>query len=152
MIYGRSAKGGGSSWASVRFVHYPSLELHDPGLKTYWLFSSNQVILGPRDKKSHSLPEETGQQDETQNVSSEKKYPGLWQKLKSLARLWWVFQQRRINLILQLPWWWHQTSGTKWERLNKANCMYLLFIFLSYLHLHLTKHGMLRDLGWITSS
>lgn len=37
-----------------------------------WHFSSEQVILGPCDEKSHSLPEETTQQDETQTVSSEK--------------------------------------------------------------------------------
>lgn len=79
----QKCKGRGRSWANAWFARYPSSERHDVivaltfdlGLKTCWHLSSNQVILGPFDKKPHSLPEETGQQDEAQNVSSET---GSW--------------------------------------------------------------------------
>lgn len=135
MIYGRSAKGGED--------HRQTLDL--PAILPrnfmmslwHWLLTSGlkHVDISHLTRSSwvHVTRNPTAFRRKQvsrmrHKMSHQKQDPGLWWKLKGLARLWWVFQQKPISLLLQLTWWWHQTSGTNWDwaRLNKANCIYLL--------------------------
>lgn len=137
----------GKLWANVRFAGYRSSELHDVivalTFETCWRFSSNQVP-----------------QPSWGNRSAGWDTKCLIRKTLS----WFVAGTRTFgasvvsipaetdHLILPLTWWWHQASGTKMTGRGWTKQIAFIIIFWGYLHLLLIKHGMWRDLGWITSS